>query len=389
MTAQAITGMSNLWIPAQPLMQPPVSGAADILMDASGEGCQFIGRVFLPARTGSKTISSAGGKLHWICGATTITFADAGTALRIGIQDMSATGQPGRGDGTFDVYADLVGGTDTLTAVTFTSTAMESGTKTITHGDLVAVCWDMSARGGADAVRVRYCSGVQTSGYPYVVGVTAGPAYSGVTQSLPIVIIEFDDGTFGFIDGGWSTSTPALSAAVSFNTGSTPDEYAQIFELPFPATVDALMVYVSASGATNDYEAILYSDPLGSPTAVETLTIDAAQLRTSASICNTFTLTTPRALTANTKYAVAVRPTSANSVGISTYDVAAAGHWGGHSLGANCYIGSRSNQTGAFSATTTQRMVGVAVRISSLDDGAGGGAGGLLRHSGMAGGLSA
>jgi len=36
-------------------------------------------------------------------------------------------------DGTFDVYADLVGGTDTITGSADQLTAMETGTKTITH----------------------------------------------------------------------------------------------------------------------------------------------------------------------------------------------------------------------------------------------------------------
>ncbi len=104
------------------------SGINNATMDGAGESQAFIGKVFLEAGTGSKTISSAGGKIRWRSG--TVTFANAGTNFRIGIQDVASTGLE---DGTFDVYADLVGGTDTITGSADQLTAMETGTKTISH----------------------------------------------------------------------------------------------------------------------------------------------------------------------------------------------------------------------------------------------------------------
>ena len=70
-------------------------------------------------------------------------FSNGSTNLRIGLQDV--TPATGFEDGTFDVYADLVGGTDTIAEDVILATPMESGTKTVTHGDLLAIAIEMTA----------------------------------------------------------------------------------------------------------------------------------------------------------------------------------------------------------------------------------------------------
>lgn len=386
MTQQVLSGFNDLWLPAGP---PWAYGslfptAVDQVLDAAGEVCYLVGNVVLPARTGSKTISAAGGGLiHWMPGAATITFANASTNLRVGIQDVSTSGGPPRGDGTHDVYADLVGGTDTITAQTWRSDAMESGTKTITHGDKVAIAWDMTARGGTDLVRVGGARIItdNTSNNPGSTLVTSGPTYTA-QAALPFCVLAFDDGTLGYIDGAWFTSTGAAFVGVSINTGSTPDEVCNIFRTEGPVSIDALKAVLSLDSFSADLELILYSDPLGTPSVVEALTFDASHGSvTGAYRVTSIPLTAVRALSANTDYAVAIRPTTANGVTYSYFDVSAAGHFGGHSLGANCYFASRSNQTGAFSGTTTRRIHGLAARVCSIGDdvgGAGGGGGRII-----------
>lgn len=154
MAAQVLSGISNLWLPNYSMANIGPPTVLDVVADAANEGCQLTGQVWLPARSGSKTISSAGGKIHWTAGAS-VVFADGATNWRMGIQDLSTSGQPPRGDGVFDVQADLVPGVDTIATTTHYATAMESGSKTITHGDYVAIVFSMTARGGTDAVRVR------------------------------------------------------------------------------------------------------------------------------------------------------------------------------------------------------------------------------------------
>ena len=214
--------------------------------------------------------------------------------------------------------------------------------------------------------------------FPQVVAVTAGPTYT--SQALaPVALIEFDDGTYGFIDGALVLE-PVLStnffSTASIDTGTNPDEYALIFELPVPVTVDALMGVINPEATTSDFELILYSDPEGTPAAIETIAIDANQVA-GAGIARRMVvpLTTPRALSANTKYAVAVRPTTTNNITVLTYGVNDAAHWAAHSLGTNGYAGTRIDQTGAFSPDTVQR-VHLGFRVSALDDGTGSGSGG-------------
>jgi hypothetical protein len=379
MAATTLTG-TGIWVPDFPAAGAQINQSQNVTVDAANEACQFIGYVALEGRTGSKTISAAGGGIiHWSTGVTA-TFANGSTNLRIGIQDVT-TGVPARGDGTFDVYADLVGGTDTISSNAWMSTAMETGTKDITHGQLVCVALTMTARGGADSIHVRNSlQAVQTtttfaSHFPQVVAVTSGPTYTS-QAGVPICLIEFDDGTYGFIDGGvvlTPTGNTTLYTLTAINTGTTPDEYALIFQLPFPATVDALSCVVTPSTTAADLELILYSDPEGTPAAIETLAIDANQVAQAATARNVVVpLATPRDLSANTKYAVALRPTTATDVSAATCGVDDAAHWKAHTLGTSAYLGTRSDQTGAFATTTTLRMY-AAVRISKLDNGTGGG----------------
>ena len=56
------------------------SGTANTTLDAAGESRAYIGKVYLAGGTGSKTISSAGGKIWWRTAGT--TFANAGTTIR-------------------------------------------------------------------------------------------------------------------------------------------------------------------------------------------------------------------------------------------------------------------------------------------------------------------
>jgi hypothetical protein len=391
MASTTLTGQ-GFWVPdTEFLAGGLIHSSANVTLDAANEACHFIGYVSLEGRTGSKTISAAGsGKIHWSTG-TSITFANGATNLRIGIQDVT-TGVPARGDGTNDVYADLVGGTDTISTDAWMTTTMESGTKDITHGQLVCIALTMTARAGADSVLVRNASvagqtaTTVTQNMPQVTAVTSGPTYTAQTGA-PLCLIEFDDGTYGFIDGGLvlvpQGATP-LWVGVSFDSDTTPDEYALVLQFPVPVTIDGVSVMLSPAASTSDFEIILYSDAEGTPSVVETLSMDANQAVAANTRRWVIPLTTPRALTANTKYAVAIRPTTTDNVSLAMMDVNVAAHWAAHALGEDAYLGTRTNQTGAFSSTTTRRPM-IGVRISALDNGVGGG--GMVVHTGMSGGI--
>jgi hypothetical protein len=374
MTQQTISGPTEIRIPSfhHNFVWPPA--AANMTMNAVNEAVHFCGQAFLPGRTGSKTLSAGGGGSIWFLPGT-VTFANGSTNLRIGLQDLDATGLPMRGDGTFDVYADLVGGTDTITTTTWRQTVMESGTKTVAHGDKISIALELTTYGGADSVIVRGLStGILT--FPGSTLVTAGPTYTADSVT-PSALIQFDDGTFGWIDGSFITSTGAMFTNTSVNSGTgTADEWGNIFRVPFPCTAEALFAAVAVTVVGADYELILYSDPLGTPTVVEAISVVGDHIQTATSRLQEFILTTPRPLAANTDYVVAARPTTANSITYTHFDVSTAAHMIAHPFGTDCNLVKRLDNAGAFTETTTSRLYGMGVRVSAFGDDAATGGGG-------------
>lgn len=339
---------------------PGDSGVANLAIDAAGESLTFIGRVNLQGGAGSsKTISSSGGKIHWHTGIT--TFADSGTTLRLGIQDVGATGLE---DGTFDVHADLVGATDTIAGSSIISTAMESGTKTITHGDLIAISFELISRAGADSIAIR--RNQQGRAFPYFTSDTgSGPAKTATQGSC--ATIEFDDGTVGWI--GEYFLFPGFTQTL-FQVNSTPDERALIFQVPFPCTVSGVIMNMTSVASTDNFEVIAYSDPLGTPVAEVTHSFDADLAASASQSWFQITFATNLQVTANTKYAIAIRPTTTNTIAVSelVYGTGNEKLLRPTALGENWYSGTRSNQSGAFSETTTTLPL-IGLFLSKFDDG--------------------
>lgn len=335
------------------------------IADAVGESTAYVGYIFLQGGDGSSKVLSAagGGKIHFAV-APTLTWANAGTTLRVGVQDVDGTS--GLEDGTHDVYADLVPGTDTLTVDVPKAATMTSGTKTITHGDKIAVVIELVARAGADSVRPYVNSGPLAQNLPYcTVDQGAGPAKNAV---LPLCIIEFDDGTIGHFGPGTALAT--ATNTTSFNSGSTPDEYAMLFSLPFRAQVSGLAGLLGEIDTTEDGELILYSDPLGTPVAERTVTIDPDVVaQTGNAAGETVVPCTGFIIQPNVTYAVAYRPTSTGNRVVGNLVLATANGRKAHPLGDTIQGGSRTNQTGAFGTLSTTTIPALGVLVSHLDDG--------------------
>lgn len=386
MTLQALTSQ-GIWVPSYPALDGFITNISQQdggVMDATGERVHCVGRLFLPGRTGSKTISAAGGgAIWWTSGA--VTNNNGGTVFRVGIQDADLTAGPAaRGDAGWDVHGENTG--SGIVAGTARNTwSMTSGSKTIAHGDFIAVVFQMTTRGGSDSIIARQAATGVAAASPSVTLETSGPTFTAQT-AIPNVVIVFDDGTFGWFAGTTPVGPAFSTNTAAFNSGSTPDEYCNIFRVPFACKVDQLQALVGpASGA--DFEMILYSDPLGTPAVIESVTCDANTVSSTTVRGYIAQLTTPRTLTINTDYAIAVRPTTTNSVTLREMGSISSSNagWQFAQLGTGCYKATRSNQSGAFSATDSTRML-MAVCISALDDGAG--AGGGIRAAGH-GGLAA
>lgn len=346
-----------------------VNTTTGMTVDAVGESAAIVGYVNLSSGPGtSKTISAAGsGKIHVQFG--TNTYANASTNVRIGINDVGATGVE---DGTHDVFKDCVPGTTTLTAGAVNAVTMGSGTKTIAHGDLIAVVVEMTARGGTDSIAINRT--VVNSGYcsPWGTGDTgSGPA---ILTGAPCMAIEFDDGTIGWFDGHLPPITVASQTA--YGSGSTPDEYALVFRLPFPARATGLAAWLANLASTDDFEMILYSDPLGTPVAQRTITQDADLCAVSGAYWSRG-FSSAYDLSAGTDYGIALRPTTANTISLQALTLGTNGAplRAAMPFGTNCSQYSRTDQTGAFGSQSTIVIPAFGIWLEGYDDATGGASG--------------
>jgi len=370
----ALQRVPNMLV-STPQLLNQMSGIGTQTVDAAGESCAIVGYVALENGSDStKTISSSGGKIYYRT-AGAVTFANASTNLRVGIQDVSAS--TGLEDNTFDVRADLVGGTDTITTNAYMSAAMETGSKTITHGDLIAIVIEMTARGGADSIILGKSQHTSSNhaNIPY------GTSDSGTLAKSDTMLaswIQFDDGTMGWIMGG---PDPGLGrTSVNFNSTSTPDEYAVCFTPNFTCEIDAVGVDLSDIDNADAYDVRLYSDPLGTPSLVLTINPDTdINNQVASNQGAAFWAITPTTLTTGTTYAIAIRPTTANNFTIGYIDLLT----GNDKLktctlfGSTLKLATRTDTTGAFSVLQTYYQPYLFLRISKLDDGVQTGGGGF------------
>lgn len=344
------TFANNIGLSVAPFIGHPatVNSFLNGTIDAVGESVSFVGRVFIEGGSGSKTISAAGGgKIVWAT-SISVTFANASTNLKVGIQDYNAA--TGVEDGAYDVSRTLIPGTDTITTNTVYSHAMDTGSKTISHGDIVVIVIEMTARGGADRVDVN--AGNNSSWFPHGIFDTgSGPTRN---STAPCCHIIFDDGTYGWFPGYHGC---LLQDVTTLASNATPDEIALIFRLPFAAEITELFAQIGAIATTDDFEIILYSSPLTSPSVAYSESFAGFRVGSTGGSADTpvrCVLTTPYTILANTDYAVAVRPTTTNSITIKYIDFGSANSNFRKMtmLGTNWSYGTRSDQTGAFTQTT-------------------------------------
>jgi hypothetical protein len=356
--------------------------ASSALMDAANEAIIFIGRINT-SDGGSHTLDTSGSSaIAWRTAA--VTFANAGTTFKVGVAPVdTGTGAPGRASNasdviSFDVSKSMTGGGGGVTANAWQSHVPDTGSKSIANGDLVAVCFQMTARGGADVINIGYINATQFN-RPSVTGFLGG-SYAA-QNGLLNVFITFADGATGWIDGGEVFST---NNTRTWNSGSATKEYGQLYKLPFPVKIYGLYGFSNTSA---DLDLVLYSDPLGTPVAEKTIAVDANTVASNAAgrrFRETFA--SPYTTTADQLVVAGFKPGASNidayyktlgSAGIRVTDP-----WGVEGYGV-------SRATGAFAnANSSLDHYYIGLICGAYDDGAGGAAGGLIRHPGMNGGLN-
>lgn len=352
----------STYLPATPVTGIPAFNSG-LVLDAAGEMAAYIGHVWFPEGPGTvKTVSSAGGAIQFLTG--TLTWATAGTTVRVGLQDVSASlGPPAQPDEvwTGEPYKELVQGTDALSADTWTTATISTGSRSIEHGDLIAVVFDMTVRNGADSVIVKGLN-IPAQHHRPVGALKTGGTWNTTNTVLPNVVITCDDGTLASIDGSIPVSAVTTR---TYNTGSTPDEYGNIIALPFDCEIDELYCVVDPD---NEFELNLYNEALATPNQLHERVVDPNQV-TSTSARPMTVMLAQHVLAAGTNYAVTIRPTTASSVSTYEFTVSTANHLKFYPGGTNVYKCTRSNDTGAFTVDTTSRIL-CGLKISKVDDGA-------------------
>ncbi len=368
--ALAVSTGAPLWAVGHANRQGLASLAAfgSVTIDAANEACIMVGKLFWEGG-GTKTVDTTGSSsIQWRTAA--VTFANAGTTFNVGIAAVdTTTGPPVRAANvadviTNDVAAVFTGGAGVTTNAWQTSVPT-IGTKTIVHGDLVAVTFQMTTRAGVDSILVSSYPGLSgLGGQPAVTSFT-GAAYAD-TNRTPNCVIVASDGTRGYLFG--SSVASIATTTQTWNNTSGTKEYGNILRLKFPATAYGI---VAANNTGGDCDFILYSDPLGTPASQRSLSVDLNTIGSSANTTQIVGMfTSSYDLAANTDYAVIAKPTSATNVsmGYKTYNDA--NHANSDWLGTDCYAINRN--TGAFASQNSNKdKFTIGILLGAFDAGGG------------------
>lgn len=361
-------------IPGMRLMYPDFSAGTlsnysllhgNIALDADEEEAQLIGKVIMPGGPGtSKTFGTSGSTLGWIAGASN-TFG-SGATLRVGVKKASSidtsAGPPARatiGAAAFDVYDDLVGGTDTISNTTWRADAMSAGTPfTVTHGDFIAICWHLDVASGSPVVNVRGCAPLAAFLMPVGILVTAGPTYTGQTN-WPHGVLKFDDGTYGVID-----PTVLISSNATSTTIGSGDIIGTRFVPPVPMVASGMAARFSNTTGDLTMGIWLESDPSAPLVSVD---LDGNVHGVSATIRPFFLeFASEIVLSPSKSYVVGIKQTTATAVAIEHYDIGDTAHAVVQPGGVDCYA-VESVGGAAFGALNSNlRRVACSARVSAL-----------------------
>lgn len=354
--------------PAAQTITPPVvigpgfstnTSFTTITLDANGE---YWSAVLRAPKTG--TIA----RVHFLAGTVTAN----GDGLRIRIETVDAsTGLP---SGT------LVGGSSEVTHATTTASTWNRGTSglnaAVTAGDVIAVKLASPGSGTTFNGVLNVSSGANptylpaNSNFPYVVNAIPTATKGSVTMSITLAL-EYDDGTTPFVAGAAPIS--AFSQP-SYNTGSTPDERGNLCSLPFPIRIIGVFGVAFGGASSGVFDIIVYD---GSDSTLASVSNDPDINRaTGGAAAAVFRFATPVSIAANTSFRVVAKPTSANSIFLTTHSIDTSN--GGTRLreamfGSTpaCQLTTRSD-AGAWT-DTPDTFAHLGIIVDQFDDGTGGG----------------
>jgi hypothetical protein len=361
------------WPSVTPVTATPSFNSQAI--DATGEMYGFMGHVWNSDRA-TKNITKIGFRFG------TVTKA-GGSALTVSLQDVDvASATVYQPDGTQDQTVAIANADAGFTSNVWYQTAALSAARTVAFGELVAVVieFDGAGRLGADAVNISQLgiTGASARNLGGGAALKTGGTWALAT-GMPCIILEFDDGTFGTLD---EPSFPVSStSSLGYNSGSAADEVALEFTVAAACKCDGAWMLLSAA-ASADFEIVLYDGT----TPLATASFDVNILEATTTVRPCFATFAEQTLATGVTYRLALKPTTANSVTICFFDVANANHFQAHP---GLLTGSYTTRVnaGSWAAATTTRRPYAGIRLSAIDDGAGGGAAGVIGSANLRGGM--
>lgn len=346
--------------------------ATTYTLDALGE---YVAWIIQAPKTG--TID----RIHFYAGAVT---AD-GDGLRCRIETVSGT--DGNPSGT------LVTSSAEVTHVTTTANSWNRGTAglaaAVTKGDMIAVKLASPAAGTTfnGVIRAKFdqyqAPGVNWPNalFPYIVN--AIPTAAKVSPGAMCFALEYNDATIPHTEGAVPIST---AASTSFNSGSTPDERGNLFQVPVPCRVVGIysQAMPAAGGANLDF--LLYD---AASTALATLAVDAEHNRTPAASPQSEIryFAAAVSLSANTDYRVAIRPSTTSNVSATQYVLdTTVGTTALREAGMGGTTWKLTTRTDAGAWTDTNDTIAcIGLIVDQFDDAASGGTGGFPASSALGG----
>ncbi len=343
----SLVSAPGIMMPSIPFLGVNIAYVA-MLIDATGEKAAFMGQVWTPNR-GSKDITRVGFRFGTVS-------KGSGSGLTVSLQNVSTTAAvPLQPDETQDQTVAISNANIPASNSWYRTNAL-SANRTVTHGEWLAVVieYDGSGRIGTDAINITGLGDMSANGAVCQFCSSAlktGGAWAR-TFILNNVILEYSDGTFGTLGGPWSVMTLPCSAqsTLNLNTGSTPDEAGLRFKLPFEAYVEGAWFYSTISANTVDFDVVLYEGT----TAVSTLSVDASYANNTAIRPGWVFFSSPGRVKPNTEYTLALKPTTANNLGMAYIDVSDANHFQAMAGGTDWHWNQRTD-AGAWTPTTTRR----------------------------------
>ena len=329
------------------------------LLDASGEKIAFI---FVAPKTGNID------KVHIrVPGHTT------NSTLTLTLETIDATN--GRPSGTL-VGTGATGTVNTTGTGTY-SVTFGATLPAVTKGTQYALVVTQGTPGSLTVSHIRVSSGggwkFNRLAYTLTFLSSTWLALSATipTSDRPNIAVRYDDGNYYYTPGLHCFSAATNTA---FNSASDPVERGMFFQVPFPARVSGF--YWMGASHSGDWKVILASTD---GTELASFTGDKDQVSfyaagTGYPGCAAGYFSTEIDLTADTKYYLTVRPTTATNIAVTEHTQmdTSVSAMGGMFNGGTLVGQVRRASGGTYTETATARPLGMGLIFSAFDGGGGG-----------------